>query len=874
MSMNTILLLALTWSSFVNPPVSAKPWTYWLWENSCVDGETIREELADIDRLGFGGVLLSDSRGYWDDDDHVVKPSPKMRWGSDEWLDTVADAIRVASEHKLVFSLNIAASGGHLRGDVDVGDDSPKFLVCRCYLPGDVFEKPDLPNFRDVAVFAVRTAEPAVRSEWANAGDGYLSMEGNRGKAEAVTAFSERTALEVRELADVADEGPLGSGWTILRFGRATLRGRETDVDILDTAAVRRHLDRVVGALLTRIPGLYGQGRTFVNLYNVSWEGVMPTWSATFEEDFARSEGYEVRPFLPILAGFNLADKPRDDFQRDFRHARGMMMIRHLYGAVRTWAHERGMCAFSESGGPWTGDLPRDPKTFGEADQLAYLAANDFPQGEFWPLMGKFMSPKAGHANVNAGIFARGVAAAAHIYDMPIVSAEAFTHMHHHWSVDPAFLKPVGDQAFADGVNRFVWHTYTSSPKSYGIPGMEYFAGSHINRNVTWNRELGAFVTYLARCQSLLQRGRPVTDIAVLCGDRSYHGWGKPANGRLRNRVSHEMDVFVPDGYACDPVNDDALKRNPDLLKRYAIVFDARKPENRKAVVPTGSLLPDVELFGENTSFSWCHRREGRSDWYFVVGEGVYDVAFRAAAKSVEIWDAVQGVRWRANAKLLADGRTRVRMELPIGGSCFVVFTEPDGGALAQPPVRGSVCSKTGPWQVGFRYHPGIASQPPAAVTMKELVDWTTRDDLRHFAGTATYRTQLTVHQLPTINQPTKYELELGRVPSGLAHVRLNGIDLGTVWCEPWSVDVTKAVRIGENQLEVEYTNNWYNRLVGDCVLPKEERVTRSLVRYWDKPRTGKGSFWNLRPTIYSGPSVSDELQPSGLLGPIVVRGK
>lgn len=324
--MTVAFLLASLWTTFSNPPASAKPWTYWLWENSCIDRETIRAELADIDRLGFGGVLMSDSRGYWDDDDHVKKPAPKIAWGSDEWLDTVADAIRVAAGHKLLFSMNIAASGGHLKGEIDVGDDSPKFLVCRRYLPGDAFEKPDLPNYRDVAVFALRTAEPATRSGWANAGDGYLSMEGNRGKAEDVTDFAERTVLEVKELTNPEAASALGSEWTILRFGCATIRGREKDIDVLDRKAVWRHLDRVVGALLTRIPGLYGQDKTLVNLYNVSWEGLMPTWSGTFEADFVRHEGYAPRAYLPILAGFNIADKSRDEFNRDFRHARGMMM--------------------------------------------------------------------------------------------------------------------------------------------------------------------------------------------------------------------------------------------------------------------------------------------------------------------------------------------------------------------------------------------------------------------------------------------------------------------------------------------------------------------------------------------------------------------
>ena len=33
--------------------------------------------------------------------------------------------------------------------------------------------------------------------------------------------------------------------------------------------------------------------------------------------------------------------------------------------------------------------------------------------------------------------------------------------------------------------------------------------------------------------------------------------------------------------------------------------------------------------------------------------------------------------------------------------------------------------------------------------------------------------------------------LDLGDIPSGVARVRLNGRDLGVVWCAPWRVEVT-----------------------------------------------------------------------------------
>ena len=107
---------------------------------------------------------------------------------------------------------------------------------------------------------------------------------------------------------------------------------------------------------------------------------------------------------------------------------------------------------------------------------MAFWGRNDMPQGEFWwP-----GSPIVGRGN------ARLVAMAAHIYGRPLVSIEAFTHMQPHWSAYPATLKPGADAAFCDGINRFVWHTFSASPPEFGKPGIVYFAGTHLNPNVTW----------------------------------------------------------------------------------------------------------------------------------------------------------------------------------------------------------------------------------------------------------------------------------------------------------------------------------------------------------------------------------------------------
>ena len=656
------------WHDFVNPPDAAKPWCYYLWQNGLADRETITADLESMKRLGFGGINMVDTRGYWDDENHVVIPKAEIVWGSPEWYDLVEFCIRECARLGLEFTMNVAASGGSMISYID---------------------------------------------------------------------------------------------------------GKPYEADVLDRNDILAHLDRVFGPILKRVPDLVG--KTFTHVYSVSYEGNVKTGGSwkTIKDNF--------------------------------------------YATMREWAHQHGLKIYSESGGPWYmggGSAPLD------CSQLDLLAHNDFPQGEFWPIMERGDLPCAGHANINGRFFLRGVVLAARREGSNIVSMEAFTHMLRHYSVDPAFLKPLADMSFADGANRMVWHTFTSSPEKFGVPGAEYFAGSHINRNVTWHKDADAFVKYLGRCQALLQRGEYVDDGEFVDVQTNYYGWGR-------------------------------FRKDP------------------------------------NAQFTTIHRREGDVDFFFVAGEGrnVLEVGVPCEGRTVEIWDPVTAARKPARCAQLSNGRTQILpIELPVGGSCFVVFAPGGAGedCRVERVERAEVCI-TNAWQVSFAYHDGISAKPPAPVTMETLRDWTTygkdgeaaSTSLRYFSGTATYKTIVRIppthnSQLTTPN----FQLALGKLDSGLAHVFVNGIDCGVVWCAPWVADISSAVRDGDNEIAIRYTNNWYNRLVGDCFLKPEERVTRSALRYSEKPRSRSDLRrpWVEIPAVYSGPAVSDPLQPSGLLGPVCIR--
>lgn len=151
----------------------------------------------------------------------------------------------------------------------------------------------------------------------------------------------------------------------------------------------------------------------------------------------------------------------------------------------------------------------------------------------------------------------------------------------------------------------------------------------------------------------------------------------------------------------------------------------------------------------------------------------------------------------------------------------------------------------TGPWEVKFTFGWGA----PEQVRFERLVDWAEYPDqgVRHYSGTAVYATTF---DLPRTMDDKTLCLRLGTVRD-LAHVRLNGNDIGTLWLAPWSIDVTEAVKPGSNVLEVEVVNSWNNRLVGDYRLSPEQRRTFLAVD-----------------TL----SRNAPLLPAGLLGPVMLE--
>ena len=209
------------------------------------------------------------------------------------------------------------------------------------------------------------------------------------------------------------------------------------------------------------------------------------------------------------------------------------MILTDHYEIFNQLGAKNNLGAHPESGGPHGAPL----------DALRMLGAATFPQTEFW-------APSGHRATQLDRFFVKEASSAAHIYGKTWVAGEGLTSLGPEWEESPGMdLKPTFDQAVCAGLNKLVWHTFTSSPVSTGLPGQEYFAGTHFNPKVTWFKDGKAFFDYIGRVEFLMQQGVPVSDVLYYYGDQVpnfvQYKWSDPAH--------------VMPGYDYDVLDEDVL---------------------------------------------------------------------------------------------------------------------------------------------------------------------------------------------------------------------------------------------------------------------------------------------------------------------------
>lgn len=538
--------------SFISPPDSAKPRVYWWWLFNRVDKGGITRDLEQFRAKGISGVNLICTGGY-----AGQAPLLGVDFLGSEWRELFRHAVREAKRLKIEIGFNLAG-GWTMMGPWVTQDNAMKKVV-------HTDLKIEGPKKFTGKLGQPETVDGYYHDIWVQA----FRLEGAEKKVNPNTIID----LTAKLKSDGQLEWDIPSGeWVILRTGYTltghpwskwhaypegdTFKGGDGyEIDYLNTASLEDHFDHL-GKLV--IEEAKKAGGKLDYLWSDSWECGKLTWTQDFQHQFQRFRGYDLKSYMPALAGYTITDTLLSKrFLADFDRTIQDCVAENFYGRFNELCHKYGMKVGNEAGGP---------NDISPQDVLKNLGRCDLPAGEFW-VNGHYKSPNGYNSDKHLRLNLKQTASAAHIYGKQQAMAESFTQQEKdrtHWSLGPSDLKPYANDAFCEGINRIMLHQATCQPPSDGKPGYEFCAGQHWTPNITWWEQSNPFFDYLSRCQFMLQQGKFVADICFYLGERP------PTLAPPKYLIPS-----LGPGYDCDYSNAEVL------LKRMSV-------KNHRIVLPDG----------------------------------------------------------------------------------------------------------------------------------------------------------------------------------------------------------------------------------------------------------------------------------------------
>ena len=626
--------------------------------------------------------------------------------------------------------------------------------------------------------------------------------------------------------------------WRILRMGHtstghtnATAGGAKgLECDKFSRQAVEKQVDRWFGLFMQR-----PNHKAIKYLHVDSWECGSQNWSRNFAQEFKRRRGYDILPLLPVYAGVPMMGAEKT--LRDIRQTINELINEVFFVTVAQKAKEYGVGFSSESVAPTM-----------VSDGIEHYKYVDVPMGEYW-----FNSPT--HDKPNDMLDA---ISGAHIYGKNIVQAEGFTEVRGVWDETPASIKSLLDRYFALGMNRLFFHVNTHNPWLDRKPGMTLDGiGLFFQRDQTWFAEAKPFVDYITRCQTRLQKGHPVVDIAVYTGEEipsraftpdrlvtmlpGLFGTERVASERKRLAnvgqpmeespvgVRHSAGILdLKDwinplhGYQYDSMNKDALLHKPFNYKVLVIpewVMVSLETKNRIAQLRRqGVIIIDKPYKGSTfegiapdvvvpEGIAYTHRAGEDEDIYFLSNQTNQEMTFSPTFRENE------GKAVAFNPLTNESYDYQGTLTMPAHGSLFIHYRHSDysnvGNEMLPRMIQHipGVEKNSEPWTITF-HEAGLT------INSQQLFDWSKHKDekIRYFSGHARYSTTWTLKKKEIPQDRTWLSFPNMK---DIAHVWINGTDCGIAWTAPYEVEITGALQKGKNTIEIEVVNTWHNALRG-----------------------------------------------------------
>ena len=802
---------------FLHPPESAKPGVLWMWMGSNVTRVGITNDLEALKQEGFNRATM-----YTPADILVpwvaqikMSPTPEIVAWTKPWFNLVRYAAVEAKRLNIDFGIHNCAGYESSGGKWITPELSMQQL---CWSKKEVNRTTDTLIFLEKPVVTPYSEIPfqeVVNTVTGKVEKPFIAARKEYYKDIAVLAMPIKEIVLKNEVIDVTnkmDSGgklnwipPLGH-WVVYRFGHTTTGTKVSpaqpeaagfECDKMNPIAVNYHMDYIINQIKKYLGDLIGNG--FTHIHFDSYEAGTPTWTPDMPQEFFKRRGYDIIPYLPVLAG-QIIDSKSDSIKliTDV-DATIKDLYRDVYfKTVSEKLRAVGLKFLCEPyGGPWRRE-----------DVVPYV---DKVMTEFWTNKGAF-TPSELDATITA----------ARESGKNIIEAEAFTGMPEEsmWDETPAWLKPIGDAAFCAGVNSLVLSRFVHQPwdDTYK-PGASYGQwGTHFDRTQTWWKPGKAMITYWQRCQGLLQ-------------------WG--------SFVEKTSDDFIAD--TKDSINLQFIHRKNEGTEIYFVVNTSRKKGNATCTFNISDMQP-------------------------------------------ELWNGVTGEIQMLNGFKNIGHKTKITIYFSEAQSFFIVFRSKPGkkSTINRPdfPESKTIKLLSGSWQVQFDKKWG---GPEIPVLFQSLTDWTKNLNkaIKYFSGTATYIKYFALPSTETSLKKTVFYISVG-VVKHIARVYINGKDLGVIWTAPWQIKIPPGIlKNKNNQLKIEVTNVWSNRLIGDeqefddCKwLPghmddviKEYNSGHYLKEFpkWflkKQPRPSLGRFCF---TTWNYFNKTSPLTSSGLLGPVQI---
>ena len=683
---------------------------------------------------------------------------------------------------------------------------------------------------------------------------------------------------------------PPAGNWIIMRLGYsltghqnspASPEATGLEVDKLNSTHVRNYFTNYLNQYKDATGGLMGKkGLQFV--ITDSWEAGVQNWTDNMMTDFKNMRGYDMLPWLPVLTGHIVESaEASDKFLWDFRTTLSELVTMNHYNVLTEMLHERGMGRYTEShegGRAFIGD-GMEVKSKADVPMSATWTPGGFG-GNTGAVATRFKADVRESASVSH-IYGQNLVAAESMTAQgtawawspellkPTADMELASGLNR-FVIHTSVHQPVDDKIPGLGLGPFgQWFTRHETWAEQAGPWMDYLARS------SYMLQQGKFVA------DVVYYYGEDNNITALFGNKlpdvpESYNYDFVNSDALKNVLTvADGKIVTPSGMSYSLLALDAnarymslpvLKKLSEMVNAGAIVVGDKplgtpsltddETEFQKladqlwstakgeTVVGNGKVYsgqtiqevldilkvaPDFSYTkpNEKTNVLFVHRRIGNIEVYWVNNRNTNveetEATFRVEGKSAEIWHPETGKIEQASYSI-ADGLTTVPLHLESSDAVFVVFrNKTSKTSLIVPALKETqLVAITGTWNIAFQTGRGA----PAQIILPELASWSENGDpgVKYFSGTATY-TKTIQSSADWFKEGSQVWLDLGSVKN-LAEVVVNGKSLGIVWKTPFRVNVTDAVKEGENNLEIKVTNLWVNRLIGDQQPSITDKIT------------------------------------------------